>query len=72
MINENMLAIGIGIFLGLIMLICLYLTYLEEKRKCKHTWEETERIRGRSIGGFLVTEVYLKCIKCGDVKVQRL
>ncbi len=57
---------------GIILLICFYLAVLEEKRKCKHNWEETERIRGVSIGGFMVTEVHLKCKVCGDVKKATL
>ncbi len=68
MMNENMISIGIGFFLVLMILITSFFVYLEEKRKCKHKWEETERIRGKCVGGWMVTEVHLKCIKCGDVK----
>ena len=72
MIIENIILIGIGSFLTIIILSMLYFLYLEEKRKCQHKWEETERIKGWSIFDILVTEVHLKCVKCGDVKKKRL
>ena len=62
----------IGIFLGMVLFISLVativFTYMDEKKKCKHKWEETERFRGINVLGTYTTEVHLRCINCGDVK----
>ena len=48
------------------------MTYLEEKNRCKHIWEETERFRGTNMLGTMCSVVHLKCIKCGEVKSKNL
>ncbi len=57
--------IGVLVF---IMLILIFFLYVIESRKCKHRWFETNRITGLNLMGCYITEVHLKCMRCGDVK----
>ena len=64
------------IYLGALIIptLCftMYMVYLEEKRKCKHSWVETNRLTGYNGWGSVVTDVHLRCNKCGDVKKRTL
>ena len=64
------ICLAVVVFMGLIFIG--YMTYLEEKRKCKHKWEETNRLVGRNGWGSIVTDVHLRCVKCGDIKKRTL
>jgi len=67
---EIELIIACAVFLGL----CFagYMALLEEKQKCKHKWEETNRLTGYNMLGSLATRVDLRCIKCGEVQSRTL
>jgi len=62
----------IGGIVFLVMLFVAFMTYLEEKRKCKHKWEEGPRsLWGNGFGGDFI-KVELRCKICGDVEVRRI
>ena len=69
---EIIIIFGLLGFMLIVLGICVLLAYLEQKNKCEHKWEETERISGTNMFGGLATEVHLKCIKCGDIEKRTL
>ncbi len=66
----------LGVILGIVLItslaMCLYLTYMEEKNKCYHKWEEVSRSNWKNNLGGEFIKVELKCEKCGEVTCRRL
>jgi len=72
MTNEIILTTLLaGTFLILLLMLIIMWVY-EERNRCKHIWEETNRSQWESdlYGDF--TKVELKCRKCGDVESRRI
>jgi len=70
-INIPALALVIG-FIIFILLICVFMFYLEEKNKCKHKWVETNRNYWKSFAGGDIIRIELTCKLCGDIKIKRI
>ncbi len=64
--------------MALALIFAGFMTYIEEKNKCKHIWKETNRTMwnkysrysGESVGE--VIKVELTCSKCGNIKVMEI
>ena len=71
MISDSTILLILLFFIFFItLLICFYFLYLEEKRKCKHRWEEVDRrMWTNSFGGDFI-KVELSCKLCGEVEFR--
>ena len=64
----------LGIFLILFLIVLIMYIY-EERNKCKHIWEETNRSNWSRKWGNIdrdFIKVELKCRKCGEVESREI